>query len=175
MRNIFIGFLLIFFNFSIDTDGSKIGLIPDFIGYISILRGAAEMVDKSDFFSNIKPYVTGMLIYSSVLYVFDLFGFTLSYPMFGYILGFISTAISLFISYNIVMGINYIERTYSCFLNGIRLMSMWKLLAFVNIIAYLLMIIPLLALLTIIAVFIINIFFLIEFNTSKNMYYGRFK
>lgn len=174
MRNIFIGFLLVFINFSIDTSGSKIGLIPDFLGYIFILRGLEELVDKSMFFK-IKPYVTGMIVYSLVLYFFDLFGFSLSYRILTYIFAFISTVISLFISYNIVMGINDMERIHGISLNGDRLNSMWRIYALVVIISYVLIVIPLLAIFSIIASFVITVFFLIEFNTTKKMYYEKIR
>jgi len=43
MSRIFTGFLFIFLDFNLNLGNSQIGLIPDFIGYIIMLGGLAEM------------------------------------------------------------------------------------------------------------------------------------
>lgn len=174
MKNIFIGFLLVFLNFSLDFGNSRIGLIPDFLGYMVMINGLNEMAKESMLFEKIKPYVTGMAVYSGILYILDLIGFSMSFGIFSYGLAFISTVISLYISYNIVMGVLDTESKHSKPLNGDRLKSTWTLLAVVNIMTYVFLIIPVLSLMSIIAAFIIAILFLVEFNNSKKRYYDMF-
>ena len=171
MKNIFVGFILIFLDFSLNLGNSKIGLIPDFVGYIVMIRGLEEMSVESSHFIKVKPYATVMVVYTGVLYLLDLVGFSVSLGVLSYVLGFISTAISLYISYNIVMGVNDLEGKYKASLNGASLKNTWTFLAVLNVSTYILILIPAVGLLCIIASFIVAICFLIAFNNSKNLYY----
>ncbi|NLK73333.1 MAG: hypothetical protein GX285_09975 [Clostridiales bacterium] len=171
MRNIFIGFLLIFLDFNLNIGSSQIGLIPDFVGYIVMIKGLVEMAMESGQFIKVKPFASGMAVYTGILYVMDLFGISASLGALSYILGIASVIISLYISYSIVMGVREIEEKYSIFMNGDSLYSAWKILAILNILTFVLIIIPALAIICIIATFVIAILFLVAFNKSKNLYY----
>jgi hypothetical protein len=172
MKNIFIGFIFIFLDFNLTSGNVKIGLIPDFLGYIIMVKGLVEMADESMLFMKAKPYATGMAIYTGFLYVFDLLGVSASLGVLSYILGFISTIISLYISYNIVMGVMEIERKYNAFLNGASLKSVWTLLAVFNILSFSLLLIPGIAIIFIIVSFVVSVCFLVSFNHSKDLYYN---
>ncbi|MDI9508984.1 MAG: hypothetical protein QM217_04120 [Bacillota bacterium] len=174
MNCIFLGFLILFINFELNLDGSTVGLIPDLLGYMIMIRGLNEMAEESFIFVKIKPYAIGMAIYSGVLYIIDLFGFSTRYPISSFVFSIIATAISMYISYSIIMGIQYTEKKYSANLNVQRLKSTWTVLALMHIITYMLMIIGpyFFVLLCIIAVLIAVIIFLIELYKSKNLYYG---
>ena len=52
MNNIFIGFIFVFLDFNLDLGSSRIGLIPDFIGYVLIYQGLKELSGQSRRFSN---------------------------------------------------------------------------------------------------------------------------
>lgn len=174
MRNIFIGLLLVFLDFNLDLGASRIGLIPDFVGYIFIMKGLDELSGESEYFAKMKPFATGMLVYTSILYALDLFGLSLSpNAMFALILGLVSTVISLYISYNIVMGVSNMEMTQGRTLNAEQLYNMWKVMAILSVVIYVLMFIPALGLMAFIALLIVNIMFLVAFNKSKNLYEGR--
>lgn len=172
MRNIFIGFILVFLDFNLTLGNSKIGLIPDFIGYIVMINGLVELAEESPYFIKIKPYVTGMVIYSGILYVLDLLGAAASLGAFTYVLAILSTVISLYISYNIVMGVIEMERNYNTDLNGDSLKSAWNLLALFEVLTFILLFIPPLAIVSIIITFIIAVCFLVAFSKSKNSYYN---
>lgn len=171
MKNIFIGFILIFLDFNLTSGNAKIGLIPDFLGYIIMINGLVEMADESMMFMKAKPYATGMAVYTGFLYVFDLIGISASLGVLAYFLGFISTIISLYISYNIVMGVMDIERKYNVLLNGTSLKSVWTLLALFNILSFSLLLMPGIAIIFVIVSFIVSVCFLASFNNSKNLYY----
>lgn len=171
MGNLFIGFMLIFLDFNLNLGNSTIGLIPDFIGYIVMIKGLEQMDDESAFFMKIKPYVTGMAFYSTFLYLLDLLGVSISLGVLTYVLAIISTVISLYISYNIVMGVIDMEGKYNTTLNGNSLKSTWTLLAVFNILSFVTLMIPLISLISIIGSFIVAIIFLVAFNNSKNLYY----
>ena len=101
----------------------------------------------------------------------DLFGISASLGALSYILAIVSTIISLYISYNIVMGVKEIEEKYNAILNGDSLKSTWTLLAVFNIIVYISLLIPALAVICIIVTFIVAICFLVAFSKSKDLYY----
>jgi hypothetical protein len=171
MRNIFIGFILVFLDFNLDLGNLRIGLIPDFIGYYIMIKGLEEMVGESELFIKIKPIVAGMAVYSGILYSLDLIGVSVSLGALTYVLAFTSSVISLYISYNIVMGVMDMEVKHNTTLNGDSLKSTWKLLAAFNILSYVSLLFPPAALTFIILAFVISIVFLVGFNKSKNLYY----
>ena len=172
MRKIFIGFLLIYLDFSINLGASKIGLIPDFIGYIVMLNGLQEMAAESPIFSKVKPFAALMAVYTGIIYLLDLFGISASLGAVSIILGIVSAIISLYISYTIVMAVKDMENKYNAPLNGASLKSTWTILAVFTILNFVLLFLPSLLLVSIIVSIIIAICFLVSFNTSKNMYYN---
>ncbi len=170
MDHIFIGFLLIFLDFNINLGNSTVGLIPDFIGYIFLVRGLNSLHGESPLFAKAHPAAVGMGIYSALLYAGDLLGITAALGWLGIGLGLISTIISLYISYLIVMGIREMENNHSAKLNGENLQFTWKIMAIVQIATYITLLVPLLSLVFILASFILGIVFLVSVNTSKNLY-----
>lgn len=173
MGNIFIGMLLVFLDFSIDIGSSSISLIPTFLGYIFIVKGLSELKVFSSRFSKVMPATKGMVVYSAIVYAMNLFGIT---PMLGefisFLLGLITTLVSLFISHGIVIGIKDIETTKSQNLNADQLYSTWILLAIISFITFPLLLLPILAIVSAIVGFIIGIYFLYAFNKTKKLFYG---
>ena len=102
-----------------------------------MLRGLGEIDGESMFFMKVKPFVTGMGIYSGILYFLDLVGASMSLGLMTYVFAIISTTVSLYISYNIVMGVIDMEGKYSTNLNGANLKSTWMFLAVINILTFL--------------------------------------
>lgn len=175
MKNIFIGFILIFLDINLNINSSKIDLIPDFVGYIVMIRGMAEMVEESTFFMKVRPYVTAVAVYSGVLYLLDLVGTYKSLGVLTYILAIISTTALLYVSYNIVMGVLDMEGIYNIHLNGGSLKSIWTIYAVLNVLTFVLMLFPPAAIFCIMITFIVAICFLIDFNNTKNLYYDSIK
>lgn len=171
MKNIWIGFLLIFLDFTLNLGSSKIGLIPDFIGYLMMARGLSELSEESSLFEVVRPFATGMAVYTGVLYAMDLFGISASLGYFSALLGIVSTAVSLYISYEIVMGVRAMEDKYGTDLNGESLYSAWKLQAVFSLITFLSLLLPVLALIFIMAAFFAAVYFLVMFSRTKNRYY----
>ena len=56
MRNIFVGLLFIFLDFNLDFGTTRVGLIPDFIGYIMVFQGLKELIFLSEHFAKAKPF-----------------------------------------------------------------------------------------------------------------------
>ncbi len=171
MSRILTGFLFIFLDFNLTLGNSKIGLIPDFIGYLIMLGGLAEMAEESPLFENVRPFAVGMAVYTGILYAMDLIGLSASLGFLTYLIAVIGTVVSLYISYNIVTGVQETEVKRGAFLAGDRLRSCWVNLAILNAVTYVSIIFPFLAVICIIVTFIIAVIFLLAFRNSKNLYY----
>lgn len=170
MRKIMAGMVFVFLDFTINMETSKIGLIPDFVGYILIAQGLSEMATQSPRFAKVRGLSLAMVVYTAILYAFDLFGVTIQEGLLSWLLGLVSTIISLYISYNIVMGVIDIEAGGRN-LDGASLLTVWKVYAVISIAIYLLFLVPALNILLIIAGLILGIVFLFAFNRTKKLYY----
>lgn len=172
MNNIFIGMLLVFLNFNLDIGPSRIGLIPNFLGYVFMLKGITELSTLSKRFLKVEPLTKAIAIYSGICYAMDTFGITsMLGELLAFILGLLTTIFSLIISHGIVMGILDIELTKAQNLNANNLYSTWRLLAGFSLVTFLLYFIPLLAVISIIAGFIVGIYYLFVFNQTKKLFY----
>ena len=175
MRSIFIGMLFVFVNINIIIGSSLIGLVPTFFGYLCILGGLSELKGYSTCFTKATPWVKGMVIYSAFCYAMNLLGAgAVDNPyglLFGSILGISLTIISLFIAYNIIMGIKDIETTKVQNLNSVQLYSTWKMLAVLSIGASVFIFVPVLNLACAIAGFVVAVYYIFIFNKTKKLFY----
>lgn len=170
MRNIFIGFLLVFLDFNIDINTCRIGLIPDFIGYIVMINGLKEMVHESRCFEKVKPFAVGMCVYSGFLYVLDLLGTSAALGWLGVLLGIVSLIVSLYISYTIIKGIAEAETNHNADLNSTSLKNTWILMAIFHAASYVSAFVPALSIICILISLVVAIIFLVQFNRSKKLY-----
>ncbi len=173
MNNIFIGMLFVFLDFNLEFGATRVGLIPDFIGYILIVQGLTELTAGKDRFSRVRPVAIGMAVYTAVLYALDLFGMLLTTePLLAFFLGLASTILSLYVSYGVVMGINDLEAALEQDLNARSLYTAWTVLAVLSLAVYMLSLIPVLSLVCLIAGIVVGIVFLVMLNKTKNLYYN---
>lgn len=171
MNRIFIGMLLVFLDFNLDIGASRIGLIPDFIGYIFMIMGLAELQSLSEQFVKASPYAKVMAVYTGILYVMDIMGVSVILGNYiTFVLGLLSTVASLVISYNIVMGVKVIEQDIEQDLNSQELYTAWRLLAIFSIGTYLLLIFPPIAIIGMIIAFAFGIYYLLVFNKTKKLF-----
>jgi hypothetical protein len=172
VNNIFYGLLFVFLDFDVTFGYSKVGFIPDFIGYILIFTGLAELTAGNDRFSRARPFAIAMAVYTAILYVMDLFAVPLYLgALISFVLGLASTLMSLYISYNIVMGIKDLEAALGQDLNGGPLFSTWTALAILSLALYVLILIPGLNFICMIAGLVVGIVFLVLMSRTKNLYY----
>ena len=171
MSKIFIGMILIFINFNIDIGTTRIGLIPSFVGYIFMLQGLAQLEGFSHRFTKIKPLAMIMLVFSIITCVLDLLGISLTAgPLFIMILGAVYMGFSLYISYNIVMGVKKIEATEDTDLKSESLFKAWSLLAVFSVLSSMILFIPLVGVFMIVIGFVFAINYLIKFYHMKNLF-----
>lgn len=170
MRSIFIGMLLIFLDFNININASTIGLIPDFIGFIFMVKGLDELSGKAASFARARPFAVVMGVFSGLLYALDLFGVFVRLGWLGILLGLAGAVISLYITYTIIEGVRELEEAYKADLNSRRLTSAWKVMAIFQIIMVFTLMLPLLSLICALVSLIASIVFLVAFNNSKKLY-----
>jgi len=172
MKKIFIGLILVLINFNLDFDASRIGLIPSFIGYYYVKKGLEEMGGYSDKFTAVLPYAKFMVVYASIAYLMDLFGISSQLDiLINILLGIVSATIFLLITYNIIMGVQEIEKKQELELNSANLLSAWKVIAVCSILVYVLFFLPVLVLICAIVAFAANIAFLFAFSKTNKLFY----
>jgi len=171
MNKIFAGMMFIFINFHINIGAARVGLIPDFIGYIFMMQGLIQLQGFSPRFAKIKPFVLIMIIYSVITYVLDLIGVLYSVgPLFGGILGGVYMGVSLYISYNIVMAVKEIEKAEGNDLNSENLFRAWRLLAVFLVLSTVILLAPMLGIFAIVLAFVFAINYLVKFYRTKNLF-----
>ena len=172
IKLIFIGMLLIFLNFDLEIGASSIGILPNFLGYFFMFEGIAEVVEFSDYFYNLTRYRRGVIGYSALIYAADLLGLSSRLPtLITVATGLATTALSLFISYNILMGVRDIESGKSQNLNSHQLYFAWKLVAVFSVLPYLTLFAPPLALVSIMLGFAAGVYYLFAFYTAMDLFY----
>lgn len=169
MNNLFIGMLLLFLNFNINIGNISIGLLPDFLGYIYILKGVKELSNESRFFSKVNPFARNMTYFTLVLYIFNLIGLKIGYVMF--ILGLISSLLGLYVAYLCVKGIRDMEELNGWELKGETLYKTWQVLAVLSILSSTIAFIAGIgAIFMLIGNIILIIVYLVSFNQTKKLY-----
>ena len=171
MNRIFAGMVFIFIEFNININTSQIGLFPDFVGYIFMAQGLTELSQKSRRFSAALPFATVMAVLTGIDYVVKLMGLSAGTTL-GYFVWLAFTCISLYISYNIVMGIKEMEKTELRFLGAEGLFRWWMMLFIWSVVSFGLFLIPALWVVIAIAGFIFSLCYLLGFNSTRKLYYG---
>lgn len=170
MRTIFYGLIFIYLNFQLNLGDSTIGLIPSFAGYWLMLKGLTDLSDESEHFVRLQPIAFGMGIYTLVLYILDLIGFTNNTGLPAMLLGLVGIALSLYMSYYLVQGVREMEQSYAADLNGEQLQSRWIYLAVTMVAANLLFWLPYVNLAAILVATVFVVLFLVAFYRSMTFY-----
>ncbi len=174
VNNIFYGLLFVFLDLEVPFGNWKVGLIPDFIGYILIFAGLAELAAGKDRFSRMRPPAAAMAVYTGILYGIDLLGFSYYFdPIVPFALGLVSALGALYISYNIVRGVKDLEASLEQSLGSRPLFTVWIVLAAVSLAVCALFLLPKLDYVRMAAGSAAGIAFLIFMGRTKNLYYGK--
>ena len=170
MQNLFFGMLFVFLDFNLELGEVTIGLIPNFVGYILLVRGLEELYGESTLFQKALPISKGMVVFSVVMYVINLMVLNVQLRFAGWLLGLALTITNLLISRWIVSGVQEMERKKHVDLGGAYLDMIWKALAAVVLVAYAISWIPLIGGMCAIASFVIAICYLAAFHHTKQRY-----
>lgn len=171
MDNLFLGLLFVLLDFNINFDQCSIGLIPDWLGYWFLAKGLVELEGEWEGFRKGHPVALGMMVYSGILYVLDLFAVTAQLGFLSWVLGLISTIAFLYILRQIARGICYMEDTHLWDLQGQKLDSLWLALAVIHVTAALLAWFPVVGVVCALAALVISICYLVALNGTKKRYH----
>ncbi|MCD8069463.1 MAG: hypothetical protein LUE87_11410 [Lachnospiraceae bacterium] len=172
MQKIFIGFLLVFFDLTVNANGHVVGILPDFVGYVFIFMGCREMTEESDHFSKAYPFIVGMAVYGMVIWVLELLGITYygdTWPFAA--LSMVVTCVPLYIDYCIILGVRDMENTYNSSFRSGTLDNVWfatVIFSVAGVIA--LMLLPVLGAICIAGVMAAHVVFLYQFYQAKREY-----
>ncbi len=168
MNNLFRGMIFIFININLTLGNSKIDILPDFIGFFMLVKGLEELYNQSDNFIKIKPFATGLGVYTLIVFLLNLFG--IGYGL-EYVAGIVYTILLIYVTYTIIIGIMDIEKSFNISLDTERLMSSWKIMTIFNVLIFIVIFIPFLNFIFLIFSIVFTIAYLVSFNRTKNLYY----
>lgn len=170
MRKLFFGFLLMFLSFDLELNGHSLDVLPDFAGYILLLRGMEELEAESGLFAGARPFAVGMAVYTAILWVGELLAVTPESGWLTELLGLAAMVVALYIAWVLVQGVLDIQSRRGAALGGERVYQWWKGLVAVQAAAKVLHLLANLANLSIvvalaaglgIAAFVLNILYLV--------------
>ena len=170
MNELFIGMLLVFLDVNVEFNNHSMDVLPDFVGYLLMMRGLEGLSPMSRFFEKARPVAMGMMIFSAVLFGMDLLAVTVHARFLSFCLGLAGMICSLLIGFWIVSGVQDMERCRGWDLEGEKLHSMWLYSAVIQCITYVCGWIPLVGPMGSIAALVMYICFLAAFYRSKNLY-----
>lgn len=170
MDKLFLGLLFAFLDLNLDLGNVRIGLLPDFLGYIFIVQGCGLLLAESQRFAKVNPVAMVLAVYSGITYAMDLFGISARLGIWGLLLRILFAAVSLYMSYQIVAGVQDIEVRRSADLQAAYLRSVWGGVAVLEVIGLLFSWVPVLNLFCMIAAFVVYICFLVAFHRSRELY-----
>ena len=134
MKKLFWGFFFIYLNFNLNVNQYSLNVLPDFVGYIFLIKGIDPLNGESTFFEKARPFSVGMAVYTAVLWGGALWGVTAGGGMVVRLLSLLATVVGLYISWLLIQGVAEIEEAHAVDLNKERLLSLWKALVAVEVI-----------------------------------------
>lgn len=170
MDKLFLGVLFTLLDFHLDVGSMRIGLLPDFLGYLFLQQGVDQLAGESACFQKARPWATGLMIYSLVLYLADLFSLSLRQEVLLWALGLLYTAAHLLVLHRIIGGIGDLEMKHGGHFGCDKLKSLWLYITVLNGIAYLSNWLPVVGVIAMLAALIINICFTVAFYQTKEQY-----
>lgn len=183
MKMMLIGLFFILFQFDVKVGNATVGLLPDFLGYALLAVNLGRLKSESRRFARIRPLAAGMGIFTGILYLLDLVGFSsgMSYAeeveishthlLFLLVAGVVTTFLSLYILFCIVRGIQAVELRAGVELNGEKLKtSCTGLSVFLVLTWFFALLIPQMALFCGIGYFAFAVAFLVSFNKTSVLY-----
>lgn len=170
MQSIFLGMLFAFLDINIRLGDATVGLIPDFVGYILMIKGLEEMTRESPLFARARPWAIAMAVYTGVLYAMDFLALSVQLRFLSWVLSVAAVTVSLIISRWILRGILEVEANRRLDLQAEALETLWKPLAVVQLVSCAFGWFPLIGGICALAAFVMGICYLVAFNKTKNAY-----
>ena len=170
MNELFVGLLLVFLDLNLGFGDHVFDVLPDFLGYLMMIRGLEILGGESRFFEKAKPLAMGLMIYSAVLYFVDAMAVTVYDQFVSFCLGLVAMAADILLSYWIVAAVRDMEKRQCRELEGEKLHSMWFYATVVQCITTFCSWIPLVGQIGAIGAMVMHVCFLAAFYHTKKRY-----
>ncbi len=167
MLYLFVGYLFVFFNFSING----FDLLSNGIGYLLIYMGISRYAEEAPSLEKAKPWACGMIVVYFVSRVIQK-SFGLALYALWWVVDFFMVCGAVYLLYLVIQGIAEIQNNRGVDLNSGKLMKIWRYQAIFSIGAIQLTWIPIDGLRALPLLFgllgiVANIFFLVELYGVK--------
>ncbi len=166
---IFIGLVFIILNFNLNFNEVTIGLIPNFVGYILIIKGIKEVQNFEEYFKKAIPVSVIMAVYSFVVWVMNILAVETS-EVVMLMVGIFTSILALYVKWVIIKGIALIEDKEKYDLYSDKLKILWFIMVVVDLFFYLSMYAIILEFIYIIVSFVVTLLFLFSFNKTRKQY-----
>ena len=189
MKKIFIGLLFITLNFNIEIGASAISLLPDFVGYILIYLGMREIEHLSNHFLSGKRISVAAAVVSTITYVIAALGISYTgeyyideelypfafdsfYQTAGFLLDIATEALTIYIMYQLIKGIEDMEMSFKSDLNSDTLMKLWIASLILSVTTYFMICVHFwsIAAIAMIANVVLALVFIFQFRTTMKIY-----
>lgn len=170
MQNIFWGMLFTFLEININLEKVTIGLLPDFVGFILMIKGLEELALESPLFEKARPWALGMAVYTGVLYAMNFLAMSVHFRFLSWVMHLAALVANLIISRWILRGILEIEANRQLDLQGRQLEQLWKPMAIVRLVAAAFSWFPLVGWICALAAVVMGLCYLVAFHKTKNLY-----
>ena len=168
MRKIFWGFFLILLDFPLSFANSTLQLLPDWLGYLLLLTGCAQLEVESDLFGKLRSFCIALCIFSAILWLIDFSG--LGGGTFGNIVQLVHLCLRLYVIQRIIRAIAQTEMCRNCDLSSAHLRRVWLAVALCTAAAVALFWFPTMAVICAVAADIAGIIFLFAFHSTRKAY-----
>lgn len=168
MNNIFIAFIFILFNFSLDLNGHMLNLIPTFIGYWFLYKGLVELQEKCSRFTRVVSWTKGMLVFATlnwgVQLIFSDLGWGLT------VLQLVEVLFNLIITYQVIVGLIEYEKERQIDIYALKLRSAWMVAIILSLLVSIFMVIPIVYQIGVVLSFIANVYVIVRLYKTKQAY-----
>lgn len=139
-------------------------ILPAFLGFYVIFLGLKELRDESNNFTQMLPFVLGLIVASVILSLFQWFvgGLDNVNQTLSLLCLLAMYILQKYVEFNIIKGIKEMERNYGVSMKGDNLQTYWT----IDLVCYLLLILPGINFLAIIGMFVVSIIRLIAYYQS---------
>ena len=168
MRKLFWGFFLILLDFPLSFADSTLHLLPDWLGYLFLLAGCAQLEGESELFGKMRSLCIAMCAFSALHWLMDFSG--LGSGTFGNVVQLVHLCLRLYVIQRIIRAIAQAEMRRNCDLCSAHLRRVWLVLALCTAAAAALFWFPAMAVICAVAADIAGIVFLFAFHSTRKAY-----
>ena len=121
MRKLFWGFLLIFLDFNLTLNQHALEVLPDFVGYLVIMKGLEELTPESPLFEKLRPAALVLAVLSGLQWL----GALLNIHTGGVLLDLALLAGTLYLVWALIASLREAETFRGADLNSAGLQKLW--------------------------------------------------